>query len=354
MSEGLITEFGGFPPDPFLETDENGGEAVSAAQHQACATGKLLTLRVDIVHAVANTIRAIELVSADGAPLPPFTAGAHINLKLPGDLSRSYSLTNGPDITDRYTIAVNRDVASRGGSAYIVEKLKVGDLLPADPPHNTFPLFEDAELSAFFAGGIGITPILAMIRSLEALGRPWKLFYAARTRASAAFLSELEALDRKDPGRVHFHFDDEAGKVMPLLKLAMGIPKAAHVYCCGPTRMIETFKASAGWRPQEHVHFEHFAGTNARPTQDFTVVLQRQGKEFHVPAGQSIMDVLETNGITVAHSCREGVCGTCETVVLDGECDHKDNVLSPREKDSNKLIMICCSGAKTDRLVLDI
>ncbi|KKB12294.1 ferredoxin [Devosia geojensis] len=311
-------------------------------------------MRVDAIRQVAETIRSIELVADDAAALPAFTAGAHINLKLPGGLSRSYSLINGPEMRDRYVIAVNRDVASRGGSAYINEKLQVGDVLMVDPPHNTFPLVEDAELSAFFAGGIGVTPILSMIRRLEALGRPWKLFYAARNRVSAAFLIELEALDAREPGRVHLHFDDEAGKVMPLLKLAAGIPKAAHVYCCGPARMIDTFKASAGWRPQDNVHVEHFAGTNGRPTQDFTVVLKRQDKEFFVPAGQSIMETLEANGVRVAHSCREGVCGTCETVVLEGECDHKDNVLSPREKATNKLIMICCSGARSDRLVLDL
>jgi vanillate O-demethylase ferredoxin subunit len=327
---------------------------VAGNVHHTPAEATQLTMRVAALHQVAATIRAIELVSADGSPLPPFTAGAHINLKLPGDLSRSYSLTNGPETTDRYIVAVNRDAASRGGSAYIAEQLAVGEVLRVDPPHNTFPLVEDAELSAFFAGGIGITPMLAMIRKLEALGRPWKLFYAARNRASAAFVAELEALEQVAPGRVHFHFDDEAGRVMPLLKLAMGIPKAAHVYCCGPGRMIETFKASAGWRPEDNVHIEHFAGTNARPTTDFTVVLKRQGKEFAVKAGESIMDVLEANGIAVAHSCREGVCGTCETVVLEGECDHKDNVLSTREKDSNRLIMICCSGAKSGRLVLDL
>tara|TARA_A100001391_G_scaffold205405_2_gene205830 strand:- start:21340 stop:22326 length:987 start_codon:yes stop_codon:yes gene_type:complete len=323
-------------------------------EHQTPADAPPLTMRVARIELVAETVRAIELVSANGTPLPVFTAGAHINLKLPGDLSRSYSLTNGPEITDRYIVAVNRDPASRGGSAYIAEKLAVGDMLTVDPPHNTFPLVEDAELSAFFAGGIGITPVFAMIQCLEALGREWKLFYAARNRACAAFVDELERLDAKAPGRVHFHFDDEAGKVMPLLKLAVGIPKAAHVYCCGPARMIETFKASAGWRPEENVHVEHFAGTNARPTTDFTVVLKRQGREFFVPAGESIMDVLEANGVAVAHSCREGVCGTCETVVIEGDCDHKDNVLSRREKDSNGLIMICCSGAKSDRLVLDL
>ena len=327
---------------------------MSMAEPQPRAAAQPLMLRVDAIRTVADGVRAVELVSANGSPLPSFTAGAHINLKLPGDLSRSYSLTNGPETRDRYVIAVNRDAASRGGSSYIAERLQEGDVLPADPPHNSFPLFEEADRSAFFAGGIGITPILAMVRRVEALGRPWTLFYAARSRASAAFLDELDKLEAAQPGRVHLHFDDEAGRVMPLLKLAMTIPKVAHLYCCGPSKMIETFKASAGWRPPEHVHIEHFSGTNARPTQAFTVVLKRQGKEFHVPAGQSIMDVLEANGIAVAHSCREGVCGTCETVVLEGVCDHKDTVLSAREKDSNRLIMICCSGAKTDRLVLDI
>jgi vanillate O-demethylase ferredoxin subunit len=320
--------------------------------HQAGA-GQLL-MRVDAVHAVADTIRAVELVSADGSPLPDFDAGAHINLKLPGDLSRSYSLTNGPETRDRYCIAVNRDAASRGGSAYIVEKLRVGEVLPVDPPHNTFHLVEEAELSVFFAGGIGITPILAMIRRLEALGQPWRLFYATRNRTSAAFVAELEALEAKSPGRVHLHFDDEAGKVMPLLKLASTVPKVAHVYCCGPGKMIEVFRASAGWRPEDNVHIEHFVGTKAKPATAFDVVLKRRGLQFHVPAGETIMQVLLDNGIPVAHSCCEGVCGTCETVVLEGEPDHMDNVLSRRERESNRVMMICCSGAKSGKLVLDI
>jgi len=321
---------------------------------RAAAEARTLLLRVDALGKLTDTIRAVELVAADGSALPGFTAGAHINLKLPGGLSRSYSLTNGPQMRDRYLIAVNRDAASRGGSAYIVERLRLGEVLPADPPHNTFPLIEDAELTAFFAGGIGITPIVAMIRHLEALGRSWKLFYAARNRQSAAFLAELEALEAGSPGRVYLHFDDEAGRVMPLLKLASGVPKIAHVYCCGPTRMIETFKASAGWRPPDNVHIEHFVGTSARPTTAFNVVLKRQGKEFHVPVGKTIMQVLEENGVFVAHSCREGVCGTCETRVLEGIPDHNDNVLSPRERASNGVMMICCSGAKTDKLVLDL
>lgn len=325
-------------------------EATLDALHER----RTLVLRVAAAAHIAETIRAIELVSVDGSPLPRFAAGAHIDLKLPGDLSRSYSLTNGPETRDRYCIAVNRDAASRGGSAYVVEQLKVGDVLTATSPHNTFPLVEDAELSAFFAGGIGITPILAMIRRLEALGRPWTLYYAARNRQSAAFLPELAALDAVSPGRVQLHFDDEAGKVMPLLKLAMTIPKAAHVYCCGPGRMIETFQASAGWRPEEHVHIEHFVGAKGRPTLAFDIELRRRGVSFHVPVGETILDVLLRHGVPVGHSCREGVCGSCETRVLEGVPEHFDNVLSRRERESNEVMMVCCSGCASGKLVLDL
>lgn len=150
------------------------------------------------------------------------------------------------------------------------------------------------------------------------------------------------------------HFDDAAGKVMPLLKLASTVPKAAHVYCCGPGGMIEVFKASAGWRPEDYVHIEHFAGTKSRPTTAFDVVLKRQGKQFHIPVGETILDVLLKNGCYVAHSCKEGVCGSCETRVLEGVPEHMDNVLSPRERASNGLIMVCCSGAQTEKLVLDL
>ncbi len=315
---------------------------------------KQLTMRVDATRMVAETIRQVELVSADGSALPPFTAGAHINLKLPGDLSRSYSLTNGPDTRDRYVIAVNRDAASRGGSSYVVDQLAVGDVLQVDPPHNTFHLVEDAEQSVFFAGGIGITPILAMIQHLEQLGRPWLLHYAARTRASAAFLPELEALEARQPGRVHLHFDAEAGRVMPLLKIASTIPKAAHLYCCGPGKMIETFRASAGWRPEDNVHIEHFVGAKSKPTMAFDIELKRRGQTFHVPIGETILDVLLRNDVYVSHSCKEGVCGSCETRVLDGVPEHMDNVLSSRERASNELIMVCCSGCSSGKLVLDI
>ncbi|MFI5408014.1 PDR/VanB family oxidoreductase [Kaistia sp. UC242_56] len=313
-----------------------------------------LQLRVKAIHYEARGIRSFELRAPDGAPLPDFSAGAHVDLALPGELSRSYSLTNAPGDRDRYVIAVNRDAASRGGSAYLCETLRVGEILSVMPPRNSFPLVETDGESVFFAGGIGITPILSMIRAMEAGAGRWRLFYAVRDRTSAAFLDEFAKLEAVRPGRVHLHVDAEAGAVMPMAALAASVAADAHLYCCGPTPMIAAFKAATTARPEDHVHVEHFAGTAEKPTGEFRIVLSRSKREFVVPAGSTIMEVLMEAGIKVAHSCREGVCGTCETRVVEGVPDHKDNVLSARERASNKLIMICCSGAKSDRLVLDL
>ncbi|MBB5754971.1 PDR/VanB family oxidoreductase [Prosthecomicrobium pneumaticum] len=313
-----------------------------------------LMLRVQSIAYLAETIRAIELRAPDGAALPAFTAGAHLDLALPGDLSRSYSLINAPEPADRYVIAVNRDAASRGGSRYLCETLKVGDTLAVTPPRNTFPLVETAPVSVFLAGGIGITPILAMIERLEALGRPWRLHYAVRERGLAAFLDRFAALERAAPGRVHLHVDAEAGHLLDIAAVLAAAPAAAELYCCGPAPMIAAFEAAGAARDPDRLHVERFAGTAEKPDAGFRVVLARTKREFDIPAGRTIMEVLLEAGVRVAHSCREGVCGTCETRVIEGVPDHKDNVLSARERASNKLVMICCSGAKTERLVLDL
>lgn len=318
------------------------------------AATRPLQLRVEAIRYEATGIRSFELRATNGTKLPDFTAGAHIDIALPGDLSRSYSLINGPRDRDRYVIAVNRDAKSRGGSAHLCETLRVGESLSVMPPRNSFPLAETDRESVFFAGGIGVTPILSMIRSLEASGGRWRLFYAMRDRTSAAFLDEFAKLESIRPGRVHLHVDAEAGAVMPVAALAASVAPDAHLYCCGPTPMIAAFKAATAERSDDNVHVEHFAGTAEKPTGEFKIVLSRSKKEFVVPAGKTIMEVLMEAGVRVAHSCREGVCGTCETRVIEGVPDHKDNVLSTRERASNKLIMICCSGAKTDRLVLDL
>lgn len=314
----------------------------------------LLRLRIAAIRYEADTVRSFELVAPDGRALPPAEAGAHIDLMLPGEISRSYSVINSTGPADRYVIAVNRQADSRGGSAHLCDVARVGDLVDVAPPLNTFPLAEEAEETLLLAGGIGITPILGMARRLEALGRRWRLVYAARNRAAAAFLPEISALASANPGGVLLHFDDEAGSHLDMALALAAAAQQAHLYCCGPEPMLAAFKAAMADRNPDHVHVEHFAGTDARPTGEFTVMLKRSGRAFVVPAGRTIMEVLQEAGIRVAYSCRSGVCGTCETRVLEGIPDHKDNVLSPREQASGKVIMICCSGAKTDRLVLDI
>ena len=234
------------------------------------------------------------------------------------------------------------------------ETLRVGDTLRVTAPRNNFPLAEHAPLSVFVAGGIGITPILGMIGRLEELGRTWRLHYAVRDRAHAAFLDRLLAYEAAAPGRVHLHVDSEAGRLLDVSGIVKGEARGTELYCCGPAPMIDAFVAAAADRDPDRIHIERFTGTGEKPTGTFTVVLARSKREFVIPAGETIMEVLMQAGIRVAHSCREGVCGTCETRVIEGVPDHKDNVLSARERASNKLIMICCSGAKTDRLVLDL
>jgi ferredoxin-NADP reductase len=318
------------------------------------AAAEAMALRVHAIGWGAETVRWFEFRAPDGAELPPFSAGAHVDVALPGDLSRSYSLINPPQPGDRYVIAVSRDPNSRGGSAYMCETLRVGDRLTVTAPRNNFPLAEDAALSVFVAGGIGITPILGMIGRLEELGLTWRLHYAVRDRAHAAFLDRLAEYEAASSGRVHLHVDAEAGRLLDVAAIVAGEARGAELYCCGPAPMIDAFVAATGDRDPDTIHIERFTGTGGKPTGTFTVVLARSKQEFVIPAGETIIEVLMQAGVRVAHSCREGVCGTCETRVIEGVPDHKDNVLSARERASNKLIMICCSGAKTDRLVLDL
>ena len=330
------------------------GETSGTASSAFAEGAEPLDLRIHAITYLADTIRGFELRSADGTPLPPFSAGSHVEIGLPGDLWRSYSLINPETEHDRYVIGVSRDPASRGGSAYLCETARVGDMLKVLPPHNTFPLAEEAPASVLLAGGIGITPILSMIGRLEALGRDWQLHYAARTRDNAAFLDILADHEAARPGRVHIHIDAEAGSFLDVAGIVGPLAKDTDLYCCGPAPMIAAFEAACDDRDPDRIHIEHFTGTNEKTTGAFTVVLARSKKEFTVPAGDTIMGVLMDAGLRVPHSCREGVCGTCETRVIEGIPDHKDNVLSKREKASNQQIMICCSGAKSDRLVLDL
>ena len=316
----------------------------------------VMQVRVKRISFEADDINSYELVNPDGGDLAPFTAGSHIDLHLPNGMIRSYSLVNDQGEHNRYVIAVNNDAASRGGSKLIHETMRVGDIIAVTLPRNNFALREDAGHSVLIAGGIGITPLLSMIRRLEALGRSWELFYAARTRLTAAFLDELNALRPDVHPNLHLNFDQEPeARMMDLSSIVKAALPDAHLYCCGPVPMLEAFEAATVDRPAGHVHVEYFKAREKPAAEGgFEVKLARSNRTIAVQAGQTILDALLEAGISANYACTEGVCGTCETRVIEGNPDHRDLFLSKEEQEANKTIMICCSGSKSPTLVLDI
>jgi ferredoxin-NADP reductase len=317
-------------------------------------TTAALQLRVHSITYEATDIFSFELRSPGGAELPPFTAGAHIDLQLPGGLVRSYSLVNPQHERHRYRIAVNRDAGSRGGSRYMHDALKVGAIVAVTPPRNNFALFEGAAESVLIAGGIGITPILCMIERLSELGRRWTLHYCARTRQNAAFLDRLGEL--QPAGTLHLNFDHgQPANMLDIASVVAAVPADAHLYCCGPVPMLEAFERACTQVPSERVHVEYFAAKEAPAAEGgFVVELARSNRTIPIARGQTILEALLAAGIDAPYSCMEGVCATCETKVLAGIPDHKDLVLTKEEKAANQTMMICCSGSKTDKLVLDL
>ncbi|HSV54351.1 MAG TPA: PDR/VanB family oxidoreductase [Burkholderiaceae bacterium] len=305
----------------------------------------------------ADDVISIELRPVPGSTeFPAFDAGAHIDLHLPNGMVRNYSLCNGSEERGRYVIGVLRDRASRGGSRCVHEQLRVGMRLPISAPRNNFPLREEAGHTVLIAGGIGITPILCMARRLKALGASFELMYFARARESAAFVAELEALGIS----THLHFDSERGGP-PDLQALLGkrAPDAqTHYYACGPTVMLDAFEKICATLGHENAHIERFAAVEVAAASDarstYTVELRKSGRTITITPEKSLLNTLLDAGIAVDYSCSEGVCGTCETRVLAGEPDHRDSVLSPKERASNKAMMVCVSGCKSSTLTLDL
>lgn len=317
------------------------------------------SLRVERIQTVALGVKLFELVPADGANpdslLAPFEAGAHIELQLSPSLARSYSLLNAPGERHRYQIAVHLCPHSAGGSRAMHESLRAGDVLQASLPRNHFPLNETAARSCLVAGGIGITPLLSMAHRLNALDKPWELHYCARTAAHAAFADEIRALAAASGQSAHLYFDQEpGGQALQLAALAQRTAPGTHLYCCGPRGMLDAFEqATAHCRDRAHV--EHFSAKAEAALQGgFTLELARSGRTLQVPPGRSILDVVQAAGISVPSSCREGICGSCETRILAGQADHRDALLSSAEQEANESMMICCSGARSEKLVLDL
>lgn len=305
---------------------------------------------------LARDTHAYEFRPVGGGALPSFTAGAHVDLILPNGIRRSYSLCNPQGETSRYVIGVKKASPSRGGSAFVHEQLRVGTEIEIAPPRNNFPLIEATAHSVLIAGGIGVTPIWGMVQRLIAIGASWELHYASRTHADAAFLEDLQRLG--DPVRVRLTFDHEpGGTLMNLAAIVAAAPEGAHFYACGPAPMLEAFEKATVSTPPHRVHLERFTAdveaASAGP-EGFEIVLARSNKTYAVLPGKAILDVLLDEGVDLPFSCMEGVCGSCRVGVLDGIPDHRDVVLSADERAANNAMMVCCSGSKSQRLVLDL
>ena len=304
----------------------------------------------------AEAICSYELVRVDGAALPPFEAGAHIDVHLPNGLVRQYSLCNAPGETQRYLIAVLRDAGSRGGSRAMHDEVDAGAVLAISEPKNHFALLE-AGRTLLLAGGIGVTPILAMAEALATRGAPFEMHYCARSPERAAFRERIGAASFA--GQVRFHYDSgDAAQRLDLASLLAGPESGAHLYVCGPQGFIDHVLDSAkalGW-PSAQLHVEYFgaAPLDTSGDQPFDVKLASSGKVVSVPVGQSVVKALAAQGVEIPYSCEEGVCGTCLTRVLAGVPDHRDLYLTDEERAANDQFTPCCSRARTPLLVLDL
>lgn len=314
------------------------------------------------VRVAAKTLEAIEicsfeLVEAQGKPLPAFSAGSHLDVNVPGGLTRQYSLCNDSSEGHRYQIAVLRDPKSRGGSQSMHDRVQVGDEIVISGPKNHFPLVHEAKHSLLLAGGIGITPILCMAERLAMVGESFEMHYCTRSRDRTAFFDRIS--NSRYATNVQFHFDDGPPEQKFDIGARLAKPEAGtHLYVCGPKgfmdAVLNTARAS-GW-PEPQLHYEFFSAEVGPSASDesFQVQIASSGRIVLVPKDRTVVQALSAVGIEVQTSCEQGVCGTCLTRVLEGIPDHKDLYLTPEEQATNDQFTPCCSRSKSSRLVLDL
>ena len=299
----------------------------------------------------AQDIRRLELRAADGADLPEFTAGAHVEVEVPGGLIRKYSLANDPAERDRYVIAVKREAEGRGGSMAMADSVTAGDTINVSAPRNDFPLVPSPAGYTLIAGGIGITPILSMARHLKATGGRFKLYYLTRAPETTAFLDQLRQPDFRGLVTVHHDGGDpaKAFDLWPVLEKPKG-----HVYCCGPRGLMQAVRDMTGHWSSTSVHFEAFqdAVKAAPDDKPFAVTIKSTGQRIDVPVGTSILEALRGAGLPTKSSCESGTCGSCKTILISGDVDHRDLALTDTERANH--IMVCVSRARTGDLVIEL
>jgi ferredoxin-NADP reductase len=308
-----------------------------------------LNLRLSRIEYAATAIHLLEFRDPGGALLPPFEAGAHVDLHLGNGLVRQYSLLNAPGERLRYVVGVKLDPRSRGGSQWIHQSLSVGQRLEVGLPRCHFPLDEAAPHSMLIAGGIGVTPIASMVQRLRVLGRPYTVYYSVKRRDEAALLDLLEGPE------LSLHVDEEQGRLLDIAGLVADVAQGTAAYCCGPAPMLDAFEAAARARPGLAWRTERFtAQEEAASSGGYRAKLAKSQRMVLVSEGQTLLQALREAGLSVPASCEQGICGTCETRVLSGRPDHRDALLSDDEKRSNRTMMICCSGSLDDEIELDL
>lgn len=323
---------------------------------------RTIKARIHAIEFLAEDILGIDLRPVDGAEWPVAIAGSHIDLHLPGNMIRSYSLVNAQGEKHRYVISVSRDANSRGGSKYLHEVLRVGDVLTISEPRNSFALKESASHSIFIAGGIGITPLWSMAQRLSQIGAPWTIYYSAQAPERAAYVEQLSSLASETGGTIHLNFDGgQRDRMLNLQQIVESSPRDADLYCCGPIPMLRAFEAACEGRNPDTVHREYFAAPVSASSpaekgseEEFVVVLSKSNKTVKVGPATTILDAVLNAGVEVSYSCMAGICRACETNVLGGLPDHHDLVLSDSERECGATMMICCSRAKTAELILDL
>jgi vanillate O-demethylase ferredoxin subunit len=315
-----------------------------------------MRLRIRSITFLAEDINGYELVDPNGHDLPRFAAGAHIGVRLGEAVWRDYSLWNDPAERRRYCIAVLRDKLGEG-SRRLHDEVRVGDAVEVSLPRNNFPLAEEAARHLLLAGGIGITPIMAMIAELKRRRAEFRLHYCTRSPERTAFREELDLLAAM--GRVVFHYDGgDPAKGLDIPALLRDPRPGTHLYYCGPAGMMRAAAAASAHWPTGTVHCEYFTGPDAAPParlaedRPFRVRLARSGGEYEVPAGETILEVLRRHGVETCASCELGYCGTCLTRYTAGEPDHRDPILGEAARRTHRLI--CCSRAVSDVLELDL